>query len=202
MVMGFTLVLALALAGVSLFVGYAAEKEVGRFEESQENARLARVQQVISRFYSDRRDQTQLQLMLEQTSRLAGRRIIVRGPNGEVIGDSHLRFGGLRERPRRESGLVPVLVGGRQVGTFSVTPDTGPDGIPEPAVASLVSTVNRSLLWTGLAAAALGTLLVLILSRRLLAPVKSLGSAAQHLAGENSPRGCQPKEPANSVNWL
>ena len=181
LVMGFTIVLALALAGVSLFVGYAAEKEVARFEQSQEDARTARLQQVIDRFYANRGDPAQLQAVLEQAGPLAGRRIIVRGLNGEVLGDSHLRFDVRRDRTIRESGLVPVMVAGQQVGSFSVAPDTGPEGIPEPAVASLVSTVNQSLLWTGLAAAALGTLLVSLLSRRLLAPVKNLGNAAQHL---------------------
>ena len=181
LVLGFSLVLALALAGVSFYVGYAAEREVGRFEERQETARTARVQQVISRFYSDRRDQTELQTVIEQAGRLSGRRIIVRGPNGQVVGDSHLRLGPRRERPSRESGPVPVLVAGRQVGSFSVATDTRPEGIPDPAVASLVSTVNQSLLWTGISAVAMGILLVSILSRRLLAPVTSLSEAAQHL---------------------
>ena len=82
-----------------------------------------------------------------------------------------------------------------------MTPDTGPGGIPEPAVASLVSTVNQSLLWTGLAAVALGTLLVSILSRKLLAPVKSLGEAAQHLGrGDFSRR--VPAEGASEFRQL
>ena len=201
LVLGFTVVLALALAGVSIYVGYAAGKEVERFEARQEDARTARVQQVINRFYSDRRDQTQLQSMLEQTSRLAGRRIIVRGPNGEVIGDSHLRFGGRRVDITRESSLIPVLVGGQQVGSFLVAPDTGPDGIPEPAVASLVSTVNQSLLWTGLAAVALGIFLVSILSRKLLSPVKNLGEAAQQLGSGDFSRRVAP-EGANEFRQL
>ncbi|PKB71337.1 MAG: hypothetical protein BZY87_05640 [SAR202 cluster bacterium Io17-Chloro-G6] len=200
LVMGFTVVLALALAGVSFYVGYAAEQEVERFEESQEAARTARVQQVISRFFSDRRDLTQLQGVLEQAGPLSGRRIVVRGPNGELVGDSHLRFdrGG---RPTRGSGPVPVLVAGQQVGSFFVTPDTGPEGIPEPAVASLVSTVNQSLFWTGLAAVALGILLVSIISRKLLAPVRSLGEAAQHLGrGDFSRR--VPAEGASEFRQL
>ena len=201
LVMGFTIVLALALAGVSFYVGYAAKQEVARFEESQESARTARVQQMITRFYSDRRDLAQLQSVLEQAGRVAGRRIIVRSPNGEVIADSHLRFGGRLERLMRESGPVPVLVGGQQVGSFSVTPDTGPEGIPEPAVASLVSTVNQSLLWTGLAAIALGILLVSLISRKLLAPVRSLSDAAEHLGrGDFSKR--VPAEGASEFRQL
>jgi signal transduction histidine kinase len=201
LVLGFALVLALALAGVSAYVGYAAKQEVERLEARQEDARNARVQQVISRFYTDRRDQAQLQTVLEQTARLSGRRIIVRGPNGQIVGDSHLRLDPRRERPSLESGPVPVLVAGREVGSFSVATDTLPEGIPDPAVASLVSTVNQSLLWTGISAVVLGILLVSVLSRRLLAPVTSLGEAAQHLGrGDFSRRA--PTEGAGELKQL
>ena len=53
LVLGFTVVLALALAGVSTYVGIAAENEVERFETKQEEARTARVEQLVTRFYSD-----------------------------------------------------------------------------------------------------------------------------------------------------
>ena len=201
LVFGFALVLALALAGVSLYVGYAAEREVERLEVRQEEARTARVQQVISRFYTDRRDQAQLQTVLEQTARLSGRRIIVRGPNGQIVGDSHRRLDSRRGLPFLESGRVPVLVAGREVGSFSVSSDTPPEGIPDPAVASLVSTVNQSLLWTGVSAVAMGILLVSVLSRRLLAPVTSLAEAARHLGqGDLSRRA--PTEGAGELRQL
>ena len=116
LVLGFALVLTLALAGVSFYVGYAAEKEVERFERSQENARIARVQQVIARFYTERREQTQLQTVLEQAGRQSGRRIILRGVNGEVVGDSHRRFSAQRVRPT--PGTEPVVV---MVATTSIS---------------------------------------------------------------------------------
>ena len=201
LVLGFALVLTLALAGVSFYVGYAAEKEVERFEASQEKARIARVQQVIARFYTERREQAQLQTVLEQAGRLSGRRIILRGVNGEVVGDSHRRFSAQRERPVPGTEPVVVMVAGQPIGSFSVSPDTGPDGIPEPAVASLVSTVNRSLLWTGISAVALGVLLVSILSRRLLAPVTTLSEVAQELGrGDFSRRA--PTEGAGELRQL
>ena len=71
----------------------------------------------------------------------------------------------------------------------------------EPAVASLVSTVNQSLLWTGISAVALGVLLVSILSRRLLAPVTSLSVVAQELGkGDFSRRA--PTEGAGELRQL
>ena len=201
LVLGFALVLALALASVSFYVGYAAEQEVGRFENRRETAITARVQQVMARMYSDRRNPAQVQAVLEQAGRLSGRRIILQDPNGEVVGDSHLRIDPRRQRPTTESGPVPILVAGREVWSLFVATDTDPDGIPEPAVASLVSTVNESLIWTGVAAGALGVLLVSILSRRLLSPITTLGEVAQHLgSGDFSKRA--PTEGAGELRQL
>ena len=201
LILGFALVLALALASVSFYVGYAAEQEVGRFENRRETAITARVQQVMARMYSDRRNPAQVQAVLEQAGRLSGRRIILQDPNGEVAGDSHMRIDSRRQRPTTESGPVPILVAGREVWSLFVATDTDPDGIPEPAVASLVSTVNESLIWTGVAAGALGVLLVSILSRRLLSPITTLGEVAQHLgSGDFSKRA--PTEGAGELRQL
>jgi len=201
LVLGFALVLALALASVSFYVGYAAEQEVGRFENRRETAITARIQQVMARMYSDRRNPAQVQAVLEQAGRLSGRRIILQDPNGEVAGDSHLRIDSKQQRPTTESGPVPILVAGREVWSLFVTTDTDPDGITEPAVASLVSTVNESLIWTGVAAGALGVLLVSILSRRLLSPITTLGEVAQHLgSGDFSKRA--PTEGAGELRQL
>ena len=201
LVLGFALVLTLALASVNFYVGYAAEQEVGRFENRRETAITARVQQVMARMYSDRRNPAQVQAVLEQAGRLSGRRIILQDPNGEVAGDSHLGIDPRRQRPTTESGPVPILVAGREVWSLFVATDTDPDGIPEPAVASLVSTVNESLIWTGVAAGALGVLLVSILSRRLLSPITTLGEVAQHLgSGDFSKRA--PTEGAGELRQL
>ena len=142
---GFTFVLVLALAGVSFYVGYAAEKEVGRFEASQEQTRIARVEQVVARFYRDQRDIAQLQSVVEQAGRVVGRRIVVRGRNGEILVDSHARVNPRREPPAGQPTWFPVVVSGQQVSSFSHTLDIAPEDISDPAVASLVSTVNQSL---------------------------------------------------------
>ena len=67
MIIGFTAVLALALAGVSAYVGMAASKEVQRFETERESVRANRAQVLVSSFYSDRRDWSELQPLLERT---------------------------------------------------------------------------------------------------------------------------------------
>ena len=77
--------------------------------------------------------------------------------------------------------LYPVLVDDRQVGALSINPETGPPGLAAPTASSVVSAVNESLIWTGIAAAVLGTLLMALLSGRMLSPVQNLGAAALRL---------------------
>jgi len=97
----------------------------------------------------------------------------------------------------------PIVVDDHQVGVLALAPDNdaaidgdaggifpaaflpaGPAGPPpnrEPAAARLAAEVQRSLWWTGLAAAAAGILLVSLMSRRILSPVQSLTAAARRL---------------------
>ncbi len=190
LVLGFTAVLALALAGVSAYVGIAAGKEVERFEQKRDAARTARVAELVSKFYSDRREWSGLQPLLERAAPVAGRRIVVSNQNGVIVADSHRLYLGKKrgsEKQRIEGVLfptehqAPILVDNRQVGVFSVNPDLRPGGGGDPAAAGVVSAVNRSLIVTGVIAAVVGTLLVLFLSGRVLAPVQSLGAAAIRL---------------------
>jgi len=54
LIAAFALVLVMALGGVSLYVGLAADREADQFDERLEEARAARVEQMISRLYSER----------------------------------------------------------------------------------------------------------------------------------------------------
>ena len=55
LILGFALVLALALIGVSLYVGFAADREVERFWQDLEAAKTARIEQALSRHFSEQR---------------------------------------------------------------------------------------------------------------------------------------------------
>ncbi len=61
----------------------------------------------------------------------------------------------------------------------NATTGLGPAG--EPVVSLVTATVNKALLWTGVAAAILGIALIAFASRRILAPLQTLGGAAQRL---------------------
>ena len=186
LIAGFALVLALTLGGVSFYVGLAAEREVESFENLRDEVNEARVHQMVSRFYSERRGWADLQQALERAGPLSGRRIVVRDPTGQIVGDSHRQFDITFQRPQTGNlffPIVPIVINEREVGSLVVASDTAPEIIREPPASRLASAVDRYLLWTGLAAGALGILLVGFVSRRLLAPIQALGSASRLLGG-------------------
>ena len=194
MIIGFTAVLALALAGVSVYVGMAAQKEVERYESQMDSVETNRAQMVVSNYYSDRRDWSGLQPLVERIWPVWNQRLIIYNEHGKIVADSHASFVGVSQRIVRRGGApaeqtpaspVPVLVDNRQVGALSMDDDMDGDmespDLAGPAAGSVLSAVNRSLVWTGIAAAVLGTLLIALLSGRVLSPVQSLGAAALRL---------------------
>ena len=174
--------LALALSSVSLYVGYTAKQATDQFERDVEEARAARIEQMITQYYAASRGWGGLQPAIEQASSLYGVRIVVKDAEGDVIADS----GGASSSHDADSTMhedfnLPLLSSGREVGTVALAPSVAPLEVPEPSVSILASALNRSLLWTGLAAGLAGVLLVSLLSRRVLAPTRSLSSAASLL---------------------
>lgn len=93
--------------------------------------------------------------------------LVLAPENGETTADSNLP-----DNPGR--GFFPAaFIPGPEPG--------GPPPDREPAPSRLAAEVRRSLYWSGLAAAAAGILLISLLSRRILAPVRTLNTAAQRL---------------------
>lgn len=181
LIVAFTLVLILAFGSVNLFVGYAAQKEADHFETRLGAARSARVNQMVSRYYSREKGWANLQPSLEQAGRVSGRRIIVTDTQGVVVGDSQLG----QSRPWQPNDpvgvFVPIQIDGTQVGTLLVADTDNREIIGDPAISRLAAAVNLRLFWTGLFAVMGGIFLIALMSRRILAPVVSLTSAARKL---------------------
>ncbi len=182
LIAGFALVLGLALFSVSWYVGAESDRQAERAQRERNDVRAARIEGVIARFFDDRRDWADVQPALEQAGSLYDWQIVVQDEAGRVVGDSHLNRKG-RPRPPSDYRLRPIEREGKEVGTLSFTPGRPffTDAALEPIESQLSSRVNRSLLWTGLAAGAAGIAVVGLLSRRVLAPVSGLSSAARRL---------------------
>jgi signal transduction histidine kinase len=181
LILAFTLVLILAIGSVNLLVGIAAQHEAETFDAHLGEARSARVNQMVSRYYSRQRSWANLQPSLEQAARLSGHRVIVTDNQGVVVGDSQPGQAQPREPDGPAGKLVPIRIEGTQVGTLMLVSTDNREIIGDPAVSRLAAAVSLRLFWTGLIAVMGGMFLIALLSRRILAPVQALTSAAQQL---------------------
>ena len=200
LILAFTLTLALAMGTVGLFVSVAAEAETDRFRARSQEFRVGRGHRMIARHYAENRDWKGVQPSLEQAGSFYGRRFLVTDHDGKVVGDSHTRDGRGWSGRRVKSPSVPIVVEDRPVGFLLLDPDESegtaggetlvsppspqspePGQVRAPLVSRVTATVNKSLLWTGLAAALGGILLLSLMSRRILAPLQALGGAAYRL---------------------
>ena len=200
LILAFTLILALALGAVGAFVSFAAETETDRFQARNQEFRVGRVHRMIARHYAEHKEWEGVQPSLEQAGSFFGRRFLITDSDGQVVGDSHPRRGKGKFGHHTRGSSVPVVVEDRPVGFLVVASDeagglaaggaalsppsplsAGPEQVREPLVSRVTATVNKSLFWTGLAAALGGILVMSFMSRRILAPLQTLGSAAYRL---------------------
>ena len=208
LIVSFALVLSLALGGVSVYIGLAADREADRLQGWTDRARALRIEQTLSQFYSTNNGWQGLQPMLERAGFLAGREIVVLDEDGAVVGDTGRPAETAGEAVKGKSS--PIIVASHHVGSVLIGPGHGlrrsfvfgrpgesprtrfgergdrppPEGFDsfeEPPWTRFADATNRSLLWAGTAAGAGGLLLVSLMSRRLLRSVRVLNSAAQRL---------------------
>ena len=207
LIASFALVLFLTLGGVSLYLGYAADREVQRIQERTDEARSTRIQQTLSRFYSTNSDWEGLQSVVERAGFLAGREIVVVDENGQTVADTRGLRGRVRRMTGREKGFSPMMFGRRHIGSVLISGEDGRElprapeafgvssrdvpGLPgrpepfgefqDPPLTRFAEATNRSLLLAGTVAGVGGILLLSLFSRRILASVRTLNSAAQNL---------------------
>ena len=215
--LGFILILALATGAVSIFTGYAAQREVAGIQAGQDRARAQRIHRELARYYDHHGTWNGVQEIVERASLLSGREILVVDQQKRVVAYSRGAVADRRperwERRHREhfgrpgddftlitsgpaivgavsvhgwrrdadGGIIPTAAAGAAGADDALAIPLGapPDG--EPPLTQFAEAVNNSLTLSGLAAGAVGVLLVLALSRRTLGSVGRLTAAARAL---------------------
>lgn len=211
--LGFAAILALALGAVALFTGIAAQREVGRVQLDQDRVRAGRIVVALAEYHAINGGWNGVQGFADRVSFQTERAIVVLDADGQVVADSdphhdgHRRRDGRdriffdhgreRDRPVPPRFFSPIVVDGLQVGSVAVaargrggliplTP-VGPDGIQpptaEPQLSRFADAVANALKVAGIVAGAAGILLVILMSRRMLASIGSLTAAARQLGG-------------------
>ena len=214
--LGFIAILALATGAVSIFTGYAAQREVDGIQAGQDRARAQRIHRELARYYDRHGAWDGVQEIVERASLLSGREILVVDQQKRVVAYSRGavadRHPGRPERRHQEhfgragddfalitsgpnivgavsvhgwrrdadGGILPTTAAGAGADDAAAIPlGQPPDG--EPPLTQFAEAVNNSLTLSGLAAGAVGVLLVLALSRRTLGSVGRLTAAARAL---------------------
>ncbi len=204
LIVGFTLVLAVSLIGVSLYVRHSTAREIHQFQEEFERVRAQRIERVVAQYYDNNKDLAGIEPMLDQAKWLYNWTIDVTDPKGKEMSlvnaktaaakASDKRVGweaykNLNERPelhQREKlsrYTYKIKDDDKEVASIEMGPAALPGSIQEPATSQLLARMDASLLWTGMAAGILGIALVSLLSRRALLSVGVLRAAARTFGG-------------------
>ena len=217
LIVSFALVLTLALAGVSAYVGLATDREAEKLQSNTDEARARRITHALERFYSNNGGWGGLQPVLERTGFVAGRDIVVMDAAGNLVGNTSGSPAG-ELKGLYAGGPAPVVVDKKRVGSVYVEKDIAAlkrgmidkkppplwtkfakltdeqlrqyaGSFEEPAVTHITDATNRSLILAGAGAGLIGLLLVSLISQRMLGSVRSLTAASRKMsAGDLSQR--------------
>jgi signal transduction histidine kinase len=175
LIAAFTLVILVTGGMVFFFINQATQSQIRQFEERSAQLRAGRMQMELSAYYFRQGKWDGIQPYIQQWGNIYGQRIILTDTNGTVVGDSE---GSLLGKTYKASapGLPLMPVPGPPVGTLYVSPQSS-----FASLQLLFTSIGRYFLWGGLVAIAVALIITFLLSRRILAPVKALTSAARRV---------------------
>jgi len=174
----FTLAIIIAIGVTSFFVGINTRGEIRQFQDYTRRIMGGRVEHMLCRHYYQHGGWAGIQPFVEQMEALRGQRIVVTDPDGVVVADSR---GELLGKLYHTDSPGKILLSPRAkeaLGTVYISPMSSAD-FPSPQ--RLFEPISRFLLWGSLVAVAIALLITFFLSRRILAPIKTLTFAARRL---------------------
>ncbi len=180
LLLAFALVIVVTIGAVFFFINQAAQAEIRRFEEQAGRMHADRMGMELSRYYFQQEGWEGIQPFVEQWGSIYGERIVLTNPLGIVVGDSEGELLGeayISDMPGRLLS-TPWQTG--VIGTLYITPQPS-SGVGFTALQILIRTIGLFFLWGGLIAVAIALIMTFFLSRRILAPVKSLTAVAKQL---------------------
>jgi signal transduction histidine kinase len=176
LVLALVLVVVAVVGGMALLSSQLTMRTFHGYEDQRGVMRDMRFQRFLSAHYLQHRTWAAVQPEIERIGQITGGRVILADPEGQIVADSDGELVGQGVVRGWEMPPLPVFHRGVPVGFLYISP---PD---EPTLGQFLVSVNRTLLLVAAGAGLGAVLLVLGLSRRILAPVKELTEAAQGMA--------------------
>jgi signal transduction histidine kinase len=133
---GFTVVLALTIAGVSAYSAFATRKATIEYAEQVEAVKTERAELLVQNAYQANQDWAEVQLAVAQVGGLFGWRVVVTDINGYVVADSHeIVMPAVYGAEHLDDSRVlqktavrrPILIGNRVVGEMFMQTDDDHD---------------------------------------------------------------------------
>jgi len=174
----FTLVIVVIIGSAFIFAYQTTRDEISRVGERIQLMQDRRVEMELSRFFYYERTWEGIQPFVIQWGNLYGRRIILTDTEGTVVADSDQELLGGRYAADIPGQPMAPMMGTGTIGQLYISHGESPD-INRASLQITYRTIGRYFLWAGLLAIAIALLLTFFLSRRILAPVKALTSAAR-----------------------
>jgi signal transduction histidine kinase len=179
LLMSFTIVIVVTIGSIFFFIYQTTRSEISRLEERVESMQAGRIELELSRYYRLQRSWEGIQPFVEQWGNLYGWQIILTDAQGTVVADSQGELLGEQYHPDSAGTLISPPRGEGDIGTLYF--NRGAPGVDTASLSILYNAVGRFFLWGGLVAVAIALFLTFFLSRRILAPVKALTSAAERV---------------------
>ena len=174
----FTLVILVTTGTVFFFINQATQNEIRQFGERMSQMRTVRMEAELSRFYLSQRGWKGIQPYVEQWGNLNQQRIILTDADGVVVADSAGELLGKLYDPDSPGTPLSAPWQARAVGTLHIAPEPSP-GLDFTSLQVTFKAIGFFFIWGGLIAVAIALVMTFFLSRRILAPVRSLSSAAR-----------------------
>ncbi len=192
LLIAFLSVILVTIGTVFLFISLRTSDEIGRFQERGEEAHFARLLHSLARYHFEQGGWTGVQTQVEEMGSLYGRRIVITDENGVVIADSQGDLIGQTYHPpsSEESLLLPALPtppfpflpAPPPITEASGTVYIGPQSTTDPTSPRFLShSITQFIIWGCLIGGGVALAMTLIISRRILSPIKALTEAARRL---------------------
>ncbi len=181
------ILIVVAAVGIVAFFGtMATTRMFARYEEHGGAMRHRRFEMVLAQHYAQNNSWADAQSQVERMGQITGERVILADAEGWIVADSE---GELIGQPAKQDWGAPsalIVHRGRTVGVlYADLPGWDAGAGPE----AFLAPVNSALLLIAAGAGLVAVLLILGLSRRILAPVEALTAAVRRMeAGDLSQR--------------
>ncbi len=176
LLIAFIAVIAITIGTTFFFIGQRVAGEIQRFQEVGEQIRIARMEHALLGYYYRQRGLEGIQPFVEQMGNLYNQHIILTDADGIVVADSQGDLLGELYLTDLPGKTISPPRAGAPLGKLYVSPQSLTDPI---SLRHLKKPISQYILWGCLIGGGVALAFTFILSRRILAPVRALTSAAR-----------------------